>query len=723
MKISVRRFIVALCLGLVAVPAGVVPRAQATVNSTVNKTIVLGNGVTTAFNFGFVGVASAYIAVILTDSSGNETVLAQGSGATQYQITLNAPVTGAIWGLGGTVTYNPSGTPIPAGSTLTIFRTLPLTQAISLQRMNSLSTLGNGSETGLDTVTMELQQVSEGLARAIVAPIVDATAPLPLPPIAQRANQGAAFDAAGNLVPGVMPATGVISSAMQPVVGAGSLALARTAMGLGTPACGLALGASAVASMDVNFASTAINSSQAIHAANCNAVLLATGPLTLTLDRANTLWNGFGFWVHATGTGPVTLAPNAADAIEGFSTGASALLPVGSWAWVTTDGAASGQWRVVLSTELDGGAPIVPVTGLGAKCNGIAHDELAFQAAVNVATAIGGVVQLPVGNCILNANITNAGTFISTLIKGHGETSQITFLGNFGFHFTATASYYVLQDFSVNCQTTSINACIAITNATQSTAIGSVIQRVRINQCGAIGMQFQNLVQASLLDNVILSTGIGANAALYIDNSQTADVGPNIIRGNNIITVSGSTVFGIYLLNVGGTQTLNNNVGGYSYDIYSDNNLASGAATGMLIQGNQLDNFTIGGIYLNSAGAGGSIGHVAINNNTMHANQIPAAIGSLGIAFAEAPGSVGWSFNSTITGNVIDTFSGSGGILLGGARIISITGNSIFDEGTPTGAGIKANASTSTCTIVGNVVGTYATHVTNTAGCTTAGNN
>jgi hypothetical protein len=82
---------------------------------------------------------------VLTDAAGNETVLTQGAGATQYQITLNAPATGAIWGMGRQVTYNPNGTPIPNGSTLTIFRTLPLTQAISLQNQNSLARLGNGA--------------------------------------------------------------------------------------------------------------------------------------------------------------------------------------------------------------------------------------------------------------------------------------------------------------------------------------------------------------------------------------------------------------------------------------------------------------------------------------------------------------------------------------------------------------------------------------------------
>lgn len=323
--------------------------ARATVNSQVNKTIALGDGVTTSFTFNFVGVAAAYISVILTDSAGNETVLSQGSGATQYQISLNAPVTGAIWGVGGTVTYNPSGTPIPAGSTLTIFRTLPLTQAISLQNQNSLTRLGNGAETGLDTATMQIQQTAETLARAIKAPIVDATPPADLPPIAQRANQGAAFDAAGNLVAGTMPSSGVISAAMQPVVNAATLALARSAMGLGSMAtegigCGLVDDGAGNARLNPAITQVAVNT--AIHAANCYQALVTTGPITLTLDRGNTLFNGFGFWVYNTSAGAVTLTPNANDTFQGYASGQSVNLPPNVQAFISTDGATLASWRV-----------------------------------------------------------------------------------------------------------------------------------------------------------------------------------------------------------------------------------------------------------------------------------------------------------------------------------------------------------------------------------------
>jgi hypothetical protein len=56
--------------------------------------------------------------------------------------------------------------------------------------------------------------------------------------------------------------------------------------------------------------------------------------------------------VHVVSGGVVTLTPNASDAIESFPSGATAPIPVGAWAWVTTDAASSGNWRVQVSYEL-----------------------------------------------------------------------------------------------------------------------------------------------------------------------------------------------------------------------------------------------------------------------------------------------------------------------------------------------------------------------------------
>lgn len=320
-----------------------------TINSSTNKTIALGNGSQTQFGFSFVGVAAAYISVIYTDASGNETVLTQGSGATQYQIALNAPVQGAIWGLGGTVTYDPSGTPIPAGSTLTIFRTLPLTQAISLQNQISLATLGAGAETGLDTGTMQLQQVFEQIARAIAAPISDPTPPLPLPPIAQRANMGAVFDGLGNLTAGSLPSSGVISTAMQPVVDAATLALGRTALGLGAMAqegIGGGLQDDGAGNARVYFPVSQVATNHNVAAADHLNSFLTTGPVNFTYPRANTLFNGFGHWIYNNASGAITLVVDSHDTFQGYPSGQAIEIPANASAFISTDGATNGNWLI-----------------------------------------------------------------------------------------------------------------------------------------------------------------------------------------------------------------------------------------------------------------------------------------------------------------------------------------------------------------------------------------
>lgn len=341
----IRRFAVAVLIALLALG---VP-ARATVNSQANKTIALGNGAQTQFSFSFIGVAAAYISVVYTDASGNETILTQGAGATQYQIALNNPVQGAIWSVGGMVTYNPSGTPIPNGSTLTIFRTLPLTQAITLQNQASIQTLGKGAETGLDTSVMQSQQISERIARAIVAPVSDPTPPAPLPTIAQRANQGAAFDGAGNLVAGAMPGSGVISSAMQPVVNAATLALGRTAFGLGNMATqniGSGLQSDGAGAVRVNTPIAQVATNQVVTSGfNLNRYI-ATGPINFTFPRANTLYNGFGFWVYNTNAGAITLVIDANDAFQGYSSGQSINIPPSAAIFISTDAASSGTWLI-----------------------------------------------------------------------------------------------------------------------------------------------------------------------------------------------------------------------------------------------------------------------------------------------------------------------------------------------------------------------------------------
>lgn len=340
-----------LCLAL-AMPA------RATINSSLNRVVVSGTGAQTVFSFPFVGVTAADISVSYTDASGILTVLSAGSGPTQYQITLNPPGTGQIWGIGGTVVYNPNGTPIAAGTTLTILRTVPLTQTQSLANQGSL--FPKAVEQMGDLAVMQAQQLAQAYGQAIVVAPSDPP-PLALPPAAQRANQALVFDASGNPIAGAIPASGVISSAMQPVVGAASLALGRLAFGLGSMALenlggscggasiqddGSAGGANGVGYARVVYAVASDSTNQAVTCAFHNSQRLATGPITYTLPRASTtLFNGWGFWIDAV-AGTVTITPNANDNFSGQAAGTSVGLAAGAACWVSTNGAASATWLI-----------------------------------------------------------------------------------------------------------------------------------------------------------------------------------------------------------------------------------------------------------------------------------------------------------------------------------------------------------------------------------------
>jgi|GEM_PF-1617948 hypothetical protein len=437
---SIRRFIAgALALGwMFAAPAVVLlpsGPAGATVNTSANKTIVAGNGAQTVFTFNFIGVAAQYISVVYTDAFGNQTTLTQGSGATQYQLSLNPPVQGAVWGVGGTVTYNPNGTPIAAGTTLTIMRTLPLTQAVSLANQQSVQALGNGAETAVDTAVMQGQQISEQIGRALQMNASNASSPNPLPPAAQAAGQGLCFDGSGNnVIACSLAPSGVISSAMAPVVDAASLAAGRTALGLGTMAqeninagtCGGAtIQDDGSGNARANLFSTVADSvSQTVTCAFHGTQRIATGPITYTLPRASTLFNGFTFRITAL-AGIETLTPNAADSFAGgVPSGTSATIPSGSTCAITTDAKTSGTWYIDCNAA---GGVVSPLT-YGARCDGGTDDTAAVARAISALGSTGGTVQFPNANCAFAGTIAIGTSGIH--LKGAGiNGTTLTFTG------------------------------------------------------------------------------------------------------------------------------------------------------------------------------------------------------------------------------------------------------------------------------------------------------
>ena len=319
-----------------------------TISTSTNAITFPGNGTQTVFDFDFVGGNASYIVATTVSAAGVSEVLA----LSDYTLSLNPPAPGAIWGAGGSIAYPLVGSPLPAGATLTIERIVPEVQGVSLSNQGSQTP--QSTEMGLDLLEMQIQQVSENSVYAFTAPVTDGAPPVPAPPASVRANQAAIFDGDGNLTAGVAPASGIISSAMQPVIDAATVALGRTALGLGalaTEGFGPGLSDDGAGNARMNQVVTVDASNQAVTSAFAWALRVASVSVIYTFPAGNTLWNGFTTTIDAM-SGNATLAIAANDAFSGQSSGAAFLVPQGYIATVTCDGATNSTWYVRLSLAI-----------------------------------------------------------------------------------------------------------------------------------------------------------------------------------------------------------------------------------------------------------------------------------------------------------------------------------------------------------------------------------
>lgn len=346
-----------------------------TVSTTSNKIVYQGNASTTTFSFPFPAVATSDIEVFFTDANGIITLLSP----TQYSIALNAPISPNPTAAGGVVTYPLVGSPIGFGTLLTIYRLLPETQLVTYQNQGVI--YNEVIEETFDYVTMLIQQLQELLGRGITVAVSD-PAPLSLPPAAQRANLGAGFDSAGNPIAISLLPSGTVSSVMQPVVNAATLALARTNMGLGSMAVEN-IGAAGTAIEDIGdgnarvvFPIVDVSTNQSPVVPNHLQRYVAAGTLTFTLPRGNTTFNGFAFFCEIV-SGSVTLNPDAHDTIFPGVPGGGLTISAPASFLITTDAANNASWYIDLIQGVGGsGSQVVQKSsayGVAATNNGQTH--------------------------------------------------------------------------------------------------------------------------------------------------------------------------------------------------------------------------------------------------------------------------------------------------------------------------------------------------------------
>ena len=129
--------------------------------TTTNKVIHDGNASATVFPYSFPILSASHLTVIYTDADDVETTLS----ASQYSVTGIGSRTG------GSVTYPLAGSPIAAGTKLTIVRTVPYTQTTVLSNQGGY--YPEVIEARLDQIYMAMQQLAEIVGRTSTFSISD----------------------------------------------------------------------------------------------------------------------------------------------------------------------------------------------------------------------------------------------------------------------------------------------------------------------------------------------------------------------------------------------------------------------------------------------------------------------------------------------------------------------------------------------------------------------
>ena len=121
--------------------------------STTSSSITVAATGASSYSFPFISGGSASNIVVSYTAVGGSLSIVQPN---LYTVSLNAPVTGAIWGIGGSV--SPVTPANYATGSLTIQRILPLTQSAEISNQGNQYPLV--TEQALDIQCMETQQVS-----------------------------------------------------------------------------------------------------------------------------------------------------------------------------------------------------------------------------------------------------------------------------------------------------------------------------------------------------------------------------------------------------------------------------------------------------------------------------------------------------------------------------------------------------------------------------------
>jgi hypothetical protein len=353
----------------------------------------IGNGVTTAFATEFFFLSNSVVSVIVTDLSGNNTTLNQGTDYT---------VAGAGNPTGGTVTCAVAPT---SGYGVTILRTTPNIQTTTFEPNDSLP--ASSLENGLDLVTMQLQELSSpggSVDRSIkFGPTEPAGYNSILPPPAARAGRQFGFDNnglfylyldigqwRGNWVTGtaysyrdlfqdsstsniyVVAGAYTSGASVAADVAAGDAILVLNVASVTTSATSAATSATAAAGSATSAASSASSASSSATSATGSASSASTSATTATTQAGNASTSATASATSATAAAAsATAAASSAGSVQPFDTNQYAI-GSGTNTYTATLSPAptsytTGMEVSILLANANSGAATLNLNSLGAK--------------------------------------------------------------------------------------------------------------------------------------------------------------------------------------------------------------------------------------------------------------------------------------------------------------------------------------------------------------------
>ena len=201
--------------------------ATFSVNDQVRRDVTVGDGSTVSFPFSFQVNATTDVKVYVDD-----TLKVAG---THYDIVDSTDSAGLNSDGTGKVKFKTTPTDYtPANNTsVTVISEVPVARTSVYTAGGNITAAS--LESDFDTITMQVGDREQEIARAIRGPLSDPTSTsMVLPNKATRANKFMAFDGSGNVSVTAGTTTVPISSAMEPVFSASTLAVGRDALLTGT---------------------------------------------------------------------------------------------------------------------------------------------------------------------------------------------------------------------------------------------------------------------------------------------------------------------------------------------------------------------------------------------------------------------------------------------------------------------------------------------------------